>query len=77
MRLQLGNERSDIFYGEAGLFANFVQKRRPAQPCKKLKNYSPHAVLFWLKSLIPFVGEAEPRAIAPEKGPSRSWLGYH
>ncbi len=31
MRLQLGNEPSKIFHGEAGFFANFVQMRRPAR----------------------------------------------
>jgi len=56
-RLQLGNEHSKIFYREAGLFANFPEMRGPAEACKKLKNRSPHAVLFWRKGLIPFLGE--------------------
>jgi hypothetical protein len=77
LRLQLGNERSKIFYAEPGLFANFVLMRRPAEACKKLKNRSPHSILFWLKSLIPFFGETEPQAIAPEEGLSRCWLGHH
>jgi hypothetical protein len=68
MRLQLGNEHLEIFYGEAGLFANFVQMRRPARSRKKLKNRSPHVVLFWLKSLIPFFGKTQARVIAPEQG---------
>jgi hypothetical protein len=54
-----------------------VQTRRPAESRKKLKNRSPHAVLYWLKTLIPFFDEAEARAIAPEKGLSRCWHGHH
>ncbi len=77
MRLQLGNEHSKIFCGEAGLFADFLQMRRPARSCKKLKNRSPHAVLRGLKSLIPFFGETSPRPIASEEGRSRSWSGHY
>ena len=76
-RLQLANEHSKIFYREAGLFANFSQMRRPAETCKKLKNHSPHAVLLWLKGLIPFLGETQSRAIAPEERLSRSGPGHH
>lgn len=72
MRLQLRNQRSNIFYREAGLFADFVQTRRPARSRKTLKNRSPHAVLCWLKRLIPFFDEVEPRAIPPEDCLSRS-----
>jgi hypothetical protein len=76
-RLELGNHRSNIFNGEAGLFADLVQTRRPARSREKLKNRSPHAVLFWLKGLVPFLGETRPRVIMREKGLSRSWPGHH
>ena len=56
---------------------DFVQTRRPARSRKKLENRSPHAVLCWLKRLIPFIGQAEPRAIAPEKGLSRCGPGHY
>ena len=57
VRLQHGNERAKICDREAGFFGDFVEIRRPAEDRKKLKNRSPDAVFFWLKSLIPFSGE--------------------
>jgi hypothetical protein len=72
MRLQLGNQLANIFYGEVGLSSNFVQMRRTGRSREKLKNRSPHAVLCRLQNLVPFCGETEAREIAPEKGFSRS-----
>ena len=60
MDFQLRNERSEIFYGKAGLFANFVQVRRPARSGKKLKHGSPHAILRGLESVIPPIAKADP-----------------
>jgi hypothetical protein len=77
MRLQLGNQHSNIFYREAGLFADFVKGRRPGRSRKNLKNRSPHAVLCWLERLIPFLDEADRRAIAPEDRLSRPRSGDH
>ena len=71
MGLQVGNERSKIFRGETGLFAYFVQARRPTRPRKKLDNRSPHPVLRRLKNVIPSFTETNPRAIAPDEGVSR------
>jgi hypothetical protein len=61
-----------LFFGEAGLFADFAQTRRTAPFRKKLKHRSPHAVLCWGERLIPFFDEAEPRASAPEDRLTRS-----
>ena len=67
MDFQLRNERSEIFYGKAGLFANFVQVRRPARSGKKLKHRSPDAVLRGLQSVIPSFRETNPRAMARQE----------
>ena len=60
VRLQLGNERSQVFRGEASLFADFMQVQRPARSRKKLKHCSPHAVLRRLQSVIPSFGKTDP-----------------
>jgi len=64
-------KRSKIFCGEPGFFADFVETRRSGRSREKLKNRSPHAVLHWIKSLIPFSGETKSRGIALLEGLSR------
>jgi len=50
--------------------------RRPAHPRKKLKNRSPHAVLRWLKGMIPFFGETNSQSIAAIESFSHCWPGH-